>query len=379
MMASLTSGLRTHVANVCPKIADWRQYNFESAIEGLRVVAFKSTSAKIAVISFRGTEPANPMNWMVDMNMATEQLRLGKDGPTANVHSGFLDALRNLMPKIQKWVNGYWIGFGKVPEDWKLVFTGHSMGAAFAILAATLAVSEDWNRAPDAIVTYASPRIGDATLSDWWEEKGLCKKLLRVNVYNDIVHWLPFAKQSSVSVSTSLEKCVLDVKSCFRSQLNETTEHFDKWWRHVCPNSEFLVPGAIKGVNGELDDLNLLGGGLAHKLSDCNYGYGYGVLNAGIDKADSYCGLNPEICPKFSCTTVEDLSGQTCTGLRKDTRAKTAAECRDICCVGESHGEFGTCEVWQWMKKGECWVGRSHDCTSFSLWAHDVINSSRIK
>jgi len=325
-----------------------------------------------------GTEPAELWNWMVDMDMATEQLHLGKDGPIANVHNGFLDALRSLMPKIKKWVNGYWIGFGKVPKDWKLVFTGHSMGAAFAILAATLAFLEDWERAPDAIVTYASPRIADATLSTWWEEKGLCAKLLRVNVYNDVVHWLPFAKQSSLATA-SFEKCVLDVKSCFQSQLDGNAEHFDKWWRHVCPDSEFLVPGAMKGVNGELEGLNILGGGLAHKMGDCNYGYGYGVMHAGIDEADSYCGITPEICPKFSCTSVEDLSGKTCTGLKKDVQAKSALECRESCCIGRGHGEYGTCEIWQWLKNGECWTGRSHDCTSFSLWAHDVINSSRIK
>lgn len=196
------------------------------------------------------------------------------------MHSGFLDALRHMMPKIRKWVNGFWAGFGKVPADWKLVFTGHSMGAAFAILAATMAFVEEWERAPDAIVTFAGPRIADETLSNWWQNQGLCGKLLRVTVYNDIVHWLPFAKQSSLA-SASFEKCILDMKSCFRS-------------------------------------------------------------------------------------------------LHKDIHSKSPAECRQSCCLGRRHGEYGTCDVWQWLKNGECWLGRSYDCTSFSIWAHEAVNGSRI-
>jgi hypothetical protein len=33
MIASLTAGLRPHVANVCPKIGDWRQYTFEKHMD----------------------------------------------------------------------------------------------------------------------------------------------------------------------------------------------------------------------------------------------------------------------------------------------------------------------------------------------------------
>merc|ERR1712226_1828768 len=111
------------------------------------------------------------------------------------------------------------------------------MGAAFATLAATLVFKEKWHRQPDAVVTFAGPRLADQALSDWWEQNGFCNRLLRVQVYNDVVHWLPFAKQSELA-TTKFANCLVDMKSCFHKQLaGRGEDHFNKWWRHVCPSS----------------------------------------------------------------------------------------------------------------------------------------------
>lgn len=377
MLAQMDEGLHPHVTNVCPKVSDWHEYTFEFSMDKLRVRAYKSDSAKLALITFRGTEPTDFQNWMVDLNVATEKLNLSASGPVATVHKGYLDALRHLMPRVKKWVDGYILGWGKVPDDWKLVFTGHSMGAAFAILASTLVFSEKWERKPDAIITFAAPRIGDRVLADWWQQQGLCDKTMRVNVYNDVVTWIPFSKQSNMF--TSLEGCVRDMKSCFKMQPSSIDQHFDGWWRHVCPSSEFLVPGAMKGVNEEIKDFSILGGALVHKLENCRFGYGYGVLHAGIATHDHYCGISPALCPRFSCTVIEDLKGQQCAHLSQNNKAKTAAECRESCCQDED----GSCEVWQWMKprmgsaEFQCWIGRSNQCTKITV--YDVVESERIK
>ncbi|CAE7203872.1 unnamed protein product [Symbiodinium sp. CCMP2592] len=56
-------------------------------------------------------------------------------------------------------------GLFGIPSYWKLVFTGHSLGAALAILAATMAEAESWPRLPDAVIAFAAPRVGDKGLS----------------------------------------------------------------------------------------------------------------------------------------------------------------------------------------------------------------------
>lgn len=378
LLAELSTGLHKHITNVCPGVTDWHQYTFENFFDHLRVRAYKSEQAKLAIIAFRGTEPTNIMNWLVDFDTGTEKLDLhtrGKNGPTrtSNVHKGYLDALRLLMPKIDKWVNGFILDWGRVPNDWKLVFAGHSMGGAFTVMAATIAFSEGWERQPDAVVAFGAPRVADGALSDWWEQQGLCDKLLRVNVYNDIVHQLPFAKQEFDA--RTFETCSKDLKACFSMHPPKRDPEYDSWWRHVCPSSEYLVPGAMKGINDAGQDFNFLGAPLAHLLEQCKYGYGFGIMNSGISRHDKYCGITREIFPRFNCVAVEDLKGKDCSGLRQNHQAKSPEECRASCC----HDADGSCEVWQWYKGNQCWTGRSHHCTKFSIWAGDVLESERIK
>jgi hypothetical protein len=372
LLATMNTGLHEHLTNVCPKVSHWHQYTFEFKLDQLRVRAYKSEAEKLAVIAFRGTEPQDVINWMVDVNIATEPLQLksrsrskkSATNTTAHVHRGFLDALRHLMPKVKKWVDGYIFGWGKVPKDWTLIFTGHSMGAAFAVLASTLAFSEDWDRKPDAVIPFGGPRVADESLSLWWEKEGLCDKLLRINVYNDLVKHVPFAQQAINPLA--FKSCARNIKECFNMHPSPKDPMFDDWWRHVCPSRELLIPGAMKGVNGKLEDFNLLGGTFAHLTNQCRYGYVYGMLHSPLMKKDKHCGISPDICPPtFSCKVVEDLAGKQCAGLQQNKAANSSAECRESCCTADA----GSCEVWQWLKPGHCWTGRSNSCTKVSLWA----------
>merc|ERR1719223_1140238 len=111
---------------------------------------------------------------------------------TVTFHGGFLAVVRRLMPRIQRWVEGGTENEA-VPGNWTLVFAGHSLGGALALLAATFAEAIPWKRRPNATVTFGGPRVADKGLDAWWRARGLCDKLLRVNVYNDFVHWLPIA------------------------------------------------------------------------------------------------------------------------------------------------------------------------------------------
>merc|ERR1719203_2583615 len=126
-------------------------------------------------------------NWQVDANLRRVGLQLGEGGPTTEVHKGFLESLERVLPRVKTWIKGSFMGVGAIPKDWTLLFTGHSLGGALAVLAATMVELEGWQRRPDAVVVFGAPRVADGVLGAWWRERGLCRRLLRVNTYNDVV------------------------------------------------------------------------------------------------------------------------------------------------------------------------------------------------
>ncbi len=103
------------------------------------------------VIVFRGTEPSKLPNVLEDLDadMVASQTKTGK------VHHGFKRALDNLWPKLLPILKGHL----KQQTVW---LTGHSLGAAMAVLAANRLHDETkLNIKPAAVFTYGCPRNGD--------------------------------------------------------------------------------------------------------------------------------------------------------------------------------------------------------------------------
>jgi len=96
---------------------------------------------KLAVVAFRGTDKDDPTDLLDDVDAPL----VGWQG-TSKVFDGWKDALgevqAGLLPAIQ-------------PINYKLLMTGHSLGAAMATLLASL-------KTPAALYTIGSPRVGDA-------------------------------------------------------------------------------------------------------------------------------------------------------------------------------------------------------------------------
>jgi pimeloyl-ACP methyl ester carboxylesterase len=97
-----------------------------------------------AIVAFRGTQPDQWRDVLDDVKIRL----VDWDRPQMQVHRGFRDALdrvwtRDLKPALD--------ALGAVPV-W---FTGHSLGAALATLAA------DRHGAPAGVVTLGLPRVGD--------------------------------------------------------------------------------------------------------------------------------------------------------------------------------------------------------------------------
>ena|SRR5215831_19419807 len=106
--------------------------------------------AKIAFVSFRGTQTA--VDWEHDVDALYEPYGL-VDG-AGDVHQGFLNVYKTLRDSVKASLEGASQGC-----DWLLV-TGHSLGAALALLAAPdIAKNFLPGRVP-SLLTFAGPRTG---------------------------------------------------------------------------------------------------------------------------------------------------------------------------------------------------------------------------
>ena len=98
-------------------------------------------STKLAVLAFRGTDADDPTDIGDDLNALPESWSAG-----GKVHTGFAGALMEVWPAAEKELQAL--------HDYTLLFTGHSLGAAMATLAASL-------HTPNSLYTFGSPRVGD--------------------------------------------------------------------------------------------------------------------------------------------------------------------------------------------------------------------------
>ena len=123
---------------------------------------------RLAVVAFRGTDKDDPTDLLDDVE-AELVIWKGK----GKVFDGFANALAEIEPKF---------GLIQILQgiDCKLLFTGHSLGAALATLLAGL-------KAPSALYTIGSPRAGDHDFVDSLREV----KSLRYVDCCDIVTQLP--------------------------------------------------------------------------------------------------------------------------------------------------------------------------------------------
>lgn len=121
-----------------------------------------------AVLAFRGTAH-RVRNIVTDLQFSKTLLDNGK----VHVHEGFLSALDSVWFKIEPMLTRL---------TCPVFFTGHSLGAALATLAAT-------RYTPTALYTFGSPRVGDAAFVA--SLSGDAHRIYRLVVEKDVVATLP--------------------------------------------------------------------------------------------------------------------------------------------------------------------------------------------
>ena len=101
---------------------------------------------QVAVVAFRGTD--DPRDWLVNVQIDPSPWPGG-----GVVHRGFHRSFEGIAPLLSRW------RAERPAARWLL--TGHSQGAAMAVLAASLLH-------PDAVYAFGCPRLGDRHLPIPW-------------------------------------------------------------------------------------------------------------------------------------------------------------------------------------------------------------------
>lgn len=109
---------------------------------GLQACFAVDPDKQIGILVYRGTQPNDWQDIIADLKAA--------HAPWAGsgcVHIGFANMLKGAWADIQAALN--------TSSATRMLYTGHSLGAALATLSAAL-------HRPDALYTFGSPRVGDA-------------------------------------------------------------------------------------------------------------------------------------------------------------------------------------------------------------------------
>lgn len=130
-------------------------------------------------ITFRGTD--SDADWRLDMRFWQREIPYDNTSTKIRVHSGFISAYKseNVRNKIHTFIK---------PDICNIQITGHSLGAALAVLCA---VDLQYNF-PDKdyeVVLFGCPRVGNAAFARSYNHRVF--NTIRVVSGNDIVTKLP--------------------------------------------------------------------------------------------------------------------------------------------------------------------------------------------
>lgn len=161
-------------------------------------------------------------NWVEDLEMVQSDYDLCTAGSTqrvcngCKVHHGFYHSALGVQPQINA-------AIAKFDASYDVVFTGHSYGAATAVIAATC-------RPGSSVITFGEPRIGNAAFAAYVDD------ILDVQRYThdkDIVPHLPPAsagyrhhgREFFETNASHIHPCIADIedKSCAEQYIIEQT------------------------------------------------------------------------------------------------------------------------------------------------------------
>eukprot|EP01132_Coremiostelium_polycephalum_P008237 gene8237-10125_t len=138
------------------------------------------------ILAFRGTEGTSLENWITNLNFPKTEPYPGKF-PGALVHSGFYQAYNHVKAQVESGLQNV---TKLCPTCTKFIITGHSLGGALAILAATDIYDSGLSTLPVEIYTFGAPRVGNVAFVEYFETT-VIQSVWRLVNNRDIVPHLP--------------------------------------------------------------------------------------------------------------------------------------------------------------------------------------------
>lgn len=159
---------------------------------------FQSRCGRVVILCYRGTEPSNLGNWLADLDVGSQRMTLG--GERLRVPAGFLRNMRATRQAVLDELAAARDGRSLLDPDERverpmeaLYVTGHSLGAAMAVLFALSIVSDPESRGVAerlrAVYTFGQPVTTGEPLPSIAAELG--RRLHRHVVAADPVPALP--------------------------------------------------------------------------------------------------------------------------------------------------------------------------------------------
>ncbi|CAK9317148.1 unnamed protein product [Citrullus colocynthis] len=160
-------------------------YNFWNDFQNratTQAFMFQTTASdpNITVVAFRGTSPLDAFDWQVNVDFSWYDIH-----GVGRIHSGFMKALglqkrkgwpKELIPTTTTPQFAYYtlrqklIDIAKTNANARFIFTGHSLGAALAILFVAILALHDESIVLEkiqAIYSYGQPRAGDRHFAEF--------------------------------------------------------------------------------------------------------------------------------------------------------------------------------------------------------------------
>ena len=162
----------------------------------------QSADGRIAVLSYRGTEPFNPTNWLTDADLESEQVSIQVGSERLTVHPGFYRNVRATRSPLIEALDRADRGRSVLDEDSampnsleRLYITGHSLGGAMAALMGLLILNDPSYEHLAAklahVYTYGQPMVGPRSLAEEVADSGQASAFSRFVYHRDVVPHLP--------------------------------------------------------------------------------------------------------------------------------------------------------------------------------------------
>ena len=162
---------------------------FDHLTRGDRHHAIAVADRSQLTVAFRGTWRSR--DWIVNLKAWTRKSRYGR------IHKGYFDACEALLPDLRKL-------FAGLPQQLPIYLTGHSMGGAMAVLAATALCDEIPSLS--GIYTFGQPQVGGKDFRAYFEQRVQVPFFRFVNGADAIAAW-SYGKHASLG-----RRCYFDIR-----------------------------------------------------------------------------------------------------------------------------------------------------------------------